>query len=455
MVVSAAFECVERHLARCFGCLWSVRRASAGICLFRECGNPVAFAKGCDVLFIYGRVPGVARRLVTFFASPKKVTKERRPEVHRPAKARGTLRYSKRQAAAELGLEFTSSKRLRLCSPSNSPRGKLLSLLRYSATLIGIFSSLHQCHSGVPQGTSCGRSRGLILFVFALMFALAGCGTAPKKTELAKTSPATASKPGAYYLDDGPGENPLPSLESIADAVPRVEPLHRGANRTYAVFGKTYVPNVSSEPFRQQGVASWYGRKFHGQKTSMGETYDMYAMTAAHPTLPLPCYVRVTNPANGKSVVVRVNDRGPFHSDRVIDLSYTAAAKLDYARRGSAMVIVERVFPGRLGERSATVTPALTITPLPTAQTVVSSPVIPEASGFYLQLGAFGTMDNAEIFRARMTHELDWNREPIRLSQKDNLVRVRMGPYLTREEAEAIAANVKRSHDFSPIIQQP
>ncbi len=311
--------------------------------------------------------------------------------------------------------------------------------------------ALHQC---LP-----GAGRGPILFVFALMFALAGCGTTSKKTEPAKPSPVTTSKPGAYYLDDGPGENPPASLESIPDAVPRVEPLHRGANRTYAVFGKTYVPNVSNEPFRQQGIGSWYGRKFHGQKTSMGETYDMYAMTAAHPTLPLPCYVRVTNPANGKSVVVRVNDRGPFHSDRVIDLSYTAAAKLDYARRGSATVIVERVFPGRLSETSAAVTPTLTITPLPlgttAAQAVVSSPVIPEASGFYLQLGAFGTTENAEIFRARMMHELDWNREPIRLSHKDNLVRVRMGPYATREEAETIAAHVKRSHDFSPIIQQP
>ena len=302
-----------------------------------------------------------------------------------------------------------------------------------------------------------GCTNGIV--ALALSLALTGCGTTAKKTEPAKTASTTSAKPGAYYLDDGPGDNPPPNLDAIPNAVPKSEPLHRGANRIYTVFGKTYLPNVSNQPFRQQGVASWYGRKFHGQKTSMGETYDMYAMTAAHPTLPLPCYVRVTNPANGKSVVVRVNDRGPFHSDRVIDLSYTAAAKLDYARRGSAMVIVERVFPGRLGETSAAVTPALTITPLPlgttAAQAVVSSPVIPEASGFYLQLGAFGTAENAEIFRARMAHELDWNREPIRLSQKDNLVRVRMGPYPTREEAESIAAQVKRSHDFSPIIQQP
>ena len=313
------------------------------------------------------------------------------------------------------------------------PGSNLLSLLRH----------------GLP-----GEGRGPILVVLALVLASAGCGITPKKIELPKPAPATTSKPGAYYLDDGPGDNALPNLDAIADAIPRAEPLHRGANRTYTVFGRTYVPNVSTEPFRQQGIASWYGRKFHGQKTSMGETYDMYAMTAAHPTLPLPSYVRVTNPANGKSVVVRVNDRGPFHSDRIIDLSYTAAAKLDYARRGSATVTVERVFPGSASHTSIPPTPFAPAL-APAVNAVIASPVIPDAAGLYVQLGAFGAMENAEIFRSRMTRELDWNREPIQLSHKDNLYRVRMGPYKTREEAEAVAAQVRTSHDFSPIIQQP
>ncbi len=293
----------------------------------------------------------------------------------------------------------------------------------------------------------------------AISLALAACGTTAKKAEPSKPQPAAAAKPGAYYLDDGPGDNPPPNLDAIPNAVPRNEPLHRGANRTYTVFGKTYVPNVSVDVFRQQGIASWYGRKFHGQKTSIGETYDMYAMTAAHPTLPLPCYVRVSNPANGKSVVVRVNDRGPFHSDRIIDLSYVAAAKLDYARRGSATVIVERVFPGDRGDRTlpsvAPGSPPVVPMPLPVPTAVAASPVIPDAGGLYLQLGAFGSMENAEIFRARMASELDWNREPLQVSRKDNLYRVRMGPYKTREEADAIAAQVRLSHDFSPVIQQP
>ena len=202
------------------------------------------------------------------------------------------------------------------------------------------------------------------LLALATLF-LAAC-TAPRRVpDSAPTAPAArtpqtaqASTPqarpatppprpgrGAYYQDDGPGENPPPNLEATPDAVPVDEPqLRSGANRAYVVFGKTYVPISGNGDFRQRGVGSWYGRKFHGQKTSSGEPYDMYAMTAAHPTLPLPSYVRVSNPANGRAVVVRVNDRGPFHSERIIDLSYTAALKLGYVNQGSALLEVERLF---------------------------------------------------------------------------------------------------------------
>ena len=340
---------------------------------------------------------------------------------------------------------------------------------RYLAGLPEHFCPARPANAWVWSISSC-RQVAAGFQTLLLVVGLAGCGTTPKKIEPSKpsaqttTKPSSASpsRPGAYYLDDGPGDNAPTNLDAIADAIPRAEPLHRGANRTYTVFGKTYIPNVSSEPFRQQGLGSWYGRKFHGQKTSIGEIYDMYAMTAAHPTLPLPSYVRVTNPANGKSVVVRVNDRGPFHSDRIIDLSYTAAAKLDYARRGSAMVIVERVFPGDSGDKADATVAAVPRPALPSAArvpqaatAVVASPIVPESNGFYVQLGAFGSIENAEIFRARMGRELDWNREPIQLVKRDNLTRVRMGPYKSREEADAVAAQVRTSHDFSPIIQQP
>lgn len=157
----------------------------------------------------------------------------------------------------------------------------------------------------------------------------------------------STSNPGGYYKDDGPHERPPANLDRVADAVPRSEPLHKFANRPYKALGKQYVPMTSLQPFRQRGLASWYGKRYHGQKTSSGEVYDMYQMTAAHPTLPIPSYARVTSTKNGKSVVVRINDRGPFRSGRVIDLSYVAAHKLGYIQAGEAMVEVESIVPGR------------------------------------------------------------------------------------------------------------
>jgi rare lipoprotein A len=168
--------------------------------------------------------------------------------------------------------------------------------------------------------------------IVGLALALGACGSAPKR--------------GGYYKDDGPHERPPAGLDAVADATPRAEPLHRYANRPYSVFGKDYLPLSAVQPFRQRGMASWYGKRFHGQKTSSGEPYDMYSMTAAHPTLPIPSYARVTNLANGRSVVVRINDRGPFHAGRVIDLSYVAAYKLGYIAAGSAQVEVEAIVPG-------------------------------------------------------------------------------------------------------------
>ena len=167
--------------------------------------------------------------------------------------------------------------------------------------------------------------------VLALAF-LAACGTTEKK--------------GGYYKDDGPEAKPPANLDSIADATPRAEPLHKFANRPYEVFGKKYVPLTSVRPYQQRGVASWYGKRFHGQKTASGEAYDMYAMTAAHPILPIPSYARVTSVKSGKQVVVRINDRGPFHSGRAIDLSYAAAHRLGLIGTGSGEVEIEAIVPG-------------------------------------------------------------------------------------------------------------
>ena len=178
-----------------------------------------------------------------------------------------------------------------------------------------------------------------ITLIILLAALLGACASTPSKT-----APGGAGK-GGYYLDDGPGNHPPGHLEQIPDAVPKRESLNKFANKPYTAFGKTYVPDTSGKPYKERGVASWYGRRYHNQKTSSSEPYDMYAMTAAHPTLPIPSYVRVTNLSNHRSVVVRVNDRGPFRSDRVIDLSYTAAWKLGYVNQGSTEVEVERLFP--------------------------------------------------------------------------------------------------------------
>jgi rare lipoprotein A len=160
---------------------------------------------------------------------------------------------------------------------------------------------------------------------------VAGCSSTPEK------------RPGGYYKDDGPGDTA--KLASIPDAVPRAEPLHRWANRPYEAMGRKYVPLTRVGVYTQRGTASWYGKRFHGNSTSSGEKYDMYKMTAAHPILPIPSYVRVTNVVNRRSVVVRVNDRGPFHAGRAIDLSYAAAYKLGYIAQGSAEVQIEQIVP--------------------------------------------------------------------------------------------------------------
>jgi rare lipoprotein A len=157
---------------------------------------------------------------------------------------------------------------------------------------------------------------------------------------------SSTSKKGGYYKDDGPEASPPRNLDRVPDAKPRSEPLNSAANRPYVVFGKKYVPLARVQPYHQRGVASWYGKKFHGQKTSSGETYDMYAMTAAHPILPIPSYARVTSVRTGKQVIVRINDRGPFHGGRAIDLSYAAAYRLGLIGTGSGEVEIDAIVPG-------------------------------------------------------------------------------------------------------------
>jgi len=311
---------------------------------------------------------------------------------------------------------------------------------------------------------------GRIAATAAILALLASCASAPRppavdrEAKAPPSAPAPAPPPrrgGGYYLDDGPGDGPTPDLERIPDAQPRAEPLARFANNPYVVFGKEYVPERSVRTFRQRGLASWYGRKFHGQRTSSGEPYDMYAMTAAHPTLPIPSYARVTSVASGRSVVVRVNDRGPFWPGRVIDLSYAAAWKLGYVEQGSTMVEVDAIVPGT----DVQVAAAPVAPPAPAAAAAQAAPAAPaepaapmdvavttEPGGLYVQLAAFSARENAESFRARAALELASLDRPIEIYRKDGLFRLHVGPYRSRAEASAAAERLKDTLDVKPHV---
>jgi len=312
---------------------------------------------------------------------------------------------------------------------------------------------------------------------------------------------------------DGADANPPPNLAQVPDAEPRLEPLRSGGpNKPYEVFGRTYTPSTRDAPFSERGLASWYGRKFHGRPTSSGEPYDMYAMTAAHKTMPIPSYARVRNPANGREVIVRVNDRGPFHGGRVIDLSYTAALKLGVLN-AVAPVEVERITQEaiRSGAWKAGSERALAAAP-PAATAVTSAPplvassppgassppaviapevpagaittvaIAPQASaasdataattaplddevprapprpiamaapGFWLQLGAFRERDGALDFQRKVERELDWLAPSLAVFTDRELHRLQAGPYRTRADASSDADRLRAELQLVPMI---
>ena len=331
-----------------------------------------------------------------------------------------------------------------------------------------------------------------------LLFFLAACSsTAPKQVEqrveptneAAKISSKPVRKPaspplkhgGGFYKDDGPAEDIPDNLDDIPDASPGIEALHRFANRPYVVLGKSYVPNTSLKTYKARGIASWYGKKFHGQKTSIGEPYDMFSMTAAHPTLAIPSYVRVSHAASGKSVVVRVTDRGPFHADRIIDLSYAAAYKLGLINNGSGLVEVEAIVPDdatslsyaqlrppvpapmsarilpqrnepddieRLAQKLATEGSASSSAADPAA---ITAPATLQR-GVFLQLGAFSSADNADSLRAHLSRELDWLTEGIQINAGGGMHRVHLGPYANRAEAERTSERIRAALGYRPTV---
>ena len=334
--------------------------------------------------------------------------------------------------------------------------------------------------------------------VIAMLAMMAGCSTTdqngehksliplPWKHKVTRVDPKLPNLPpagsgrGGYYQDDGPGANPPPGLLDTPDAVVKYEPYARFANKPYSVFGQTYTPLINDEPFTQRGVASWYGVKFHGQRTSSGEAYDMYKMTAAHPTLPIPSYARVTSLESGKSVVVRINDRGPFHSDRVIDVSYTAALKLGLLGKGSHQVQVERLFPGDVMQlasaRRAAASEAQALPAPPAiaalmledrvdmdsaavarAQAPVASTSASAAAdkaalapGFYLQLGAYGRDGKAEELGEKLKQAgVDLAVEVVRSGSVNRLYG---GPFESRALAQEAARALPAGLGLKPIV---
>lgn len=326
----------------------------------------------------------------------------------------------------------------------------------------------------------------------AVLVLLAACGTTPQKPghvpmpqggkvkvpvrqdPTLPALPAAGSGRGGYYKDDGPGDNPPANLRDVPDAEVRNEPYSTRSNRPYVVFGKTYTPMTDNQPFTQRGTGTWYGKKFHGQRTSSGEIYDMYKMTAAHPTLPIPSYARVTSIDSGEQVIVRINDRGPFHSTRVIDVSYTAALKLGFLGKGSHQVVVERLLPADIDailaaraapkaqnpsvqaisidtppETEAVVQPE--ITAMAVDPTVAAPAPTALASGFYLQLGAYSRADNAEAGKTQLAPYAG-TLGTLDVVQAGPLFRLYGGPFASRSDAARAAASLPASAGIKPIV---
>jgi len=280
----------------------------------------------------------------------------------------------------------------------------------------------------------------------------------PVKTALRYTSflivialvSACSSKPSRYSLKHDTGPDRDIDHHAVKDAVPRDEPKSRGGNKNYRVLGKNYSVMSSSTGYKQRGIASWYGKKFHGHKTSNGEIYDMYKMSAAHKSLPLPTYVRVTHLKNGRSVILRVNDRGPFHRNRLIDLSYVAAKKLGIAATGTGVVEIEAINTKQSRAKSYSAY---------TTQQNSGYAATSKAGRFsnhpatinthfeiYLQAGAFNQRNNAELLQKRILRlGLPYN-TLVKFDNRLKLFKVQLGPFDRVSTADAASERLYKHY---------
>ena len=251
---------------------------------------------------------------------------------------------------------------------------------------------------------------------------------------------------------DGPPESVPPGLADTPDAEPRIEPLRVGGpNKPYVVLGRRYEPMTTDAPLFERGGASWYGRKFHGHPTSSGEPYDMFAMTAAHKTMPIPSYASVRNPANGREVVVRINDRGPFADGRVIDLSYVAALRLGVLR-GVAPVEVRRITHAQI--RSGWAAPGAAPDPAPDPPSDPTVTTLTAVAGYWVQVGAFERREGALELQRRLLQ--DWPGQGVAVFDEASLHRVQLGPFETREQAQQMARRLReRSGLVGLLVERP
>ncbi|MDP3307958.1 septal ring lytic transglycosylase RlpA family protein [Methylotenera sp.] len=324
----------------------------------------------------------------------------------------------------------------------------------------------------------------LALLTMALLTACSQTPTlksAPKQTSVESTSlpkTDTSSKldskagGGGYYLDDGPGENAPANLDGIPGAILKTEQINLRANKPYSALGQKYTPMTTYVPYKKQGVASWYGKRFHGKKTSTGEIYDMYAMTAAHTVLPIPSYAKVTNPANGRSVIVRINDRGPFKHSRLIDLSYAAAYQLRLIKQGSGLVEVETIDTSAEGMRKMssnnslqTASPTESLSPnnetvvtlVPSAPATVSVATNTsfnniQSTQYYVQAGAFKNEVNGTLLQKKIQGLDMAENVGVANVYNDGLYRVKLGPYTSKNEADISASNIRKQLNTSAHV---
>ena len=277
------------------------------------------------------------------------------------------------------------------------------------------------------------------ILAFVITFLLFGCQSIdPILKKESKNNSTEGEKSGAYYLDDGPEENPPGNLDEIPNAQPKYEALSKWASRPYVAFDKKYTPMTKIIPFKEEGYASWYGKRYHGKNTSIGETYDMYQMTGAHKTLPLPSYIKVTNLKNKLSVIIRVNDRGPFVDERIIDLSYVAAHRLRIIEKGSELVRIEMVNPSLASKN------------------IKEADNVPSASSsikyFYIQAGAFSSEDNASYLINRLSKIQFRNSLNIKKLIKNSLHLVAIGPYDSKEIAEQVLKDISLKIQLNSFI---